>query len=221
MFRLGVILKDCPIHYAASHVETQWESTVKLLHIDSSILGENSASRTLTREIVSRWRAGHPHIEVKYLDLAAAAQLPHLTAGSLAQADQAEAARNAEALSDFLAADVVVLGAPTYNFSIPSQLKAWIDRITVAGKTFRYTASGPQGLAGGKRLIVAVSRGGVYPPNAPGEFVESYLKFVFGFLGIEDIGFVRAEGLAISPEHRQTGLNAALAAIEAPLAVAA
>jgi len=194
---------------------------VKLLHIDSSILGENSASRTLTREIVSRWRAGHPHIEVKYLDLAAAAQLPHLTAGSLAQADQAEAARNAEALSDFLAADVVVLGAPTYNFSIPSQLKAWIDRITVAGKTFRYTASGPQGLAGGKRLIVAVSRGGVYPPNAPGEFVESYLKFVFGFLGIEDIGFVRAEGLAISPEHRQTGLNAALAAIEAPLAVAA
>ncbi len=194
---------------------------MKLLHIDSSILGENSASRTLTREIVSRWRAGHPHIEVKYLDLAAAAQLPHLTAGSLAQADQAEAARNAEALSDFLAADVVVLGAPTYNFSIPSQLKAWIDRITVAGKTFRYTASGPQGLAGGKRLIVAVSRGGVYPPNAPGEFVESYLKFVFGFLGIEDIGFVRAEGLAISPEHRQTGLNAALAAIEAPLAVAA
>jgi len=196
------------------------ESAVKLLHIDSSILGENSASRTLTREIVSRWRAAHPHLEVKYLDLAGA-QLPHLTAGSLAQADQAEAARNAEALSDFLAADVLVLGAPTYNFSIPSQLKAWIDRITVAGKTFRYTASGPQGLAGGKRVIVAISRGGVSAPNAPGEFVESYLKFVFAFLGIDDIGFVRAEGLAISPEHRQTGLNAALAAIEAPLAVAA
>ena len=70
-------------------------------------------------------------------------------------------------------------------------------------------------------MIIALSRGGVYPPNAPGEFVESYLKFVFTFLGIDDIGFVRAEGLAISPEHRQTGLNAALAAIEAPLAVAA
>ena len=193
---------------------------MKLLHIDSTILGENSASRTLTREIVSRWRAAHPRIQVKYLDLAAA-ELPHLSGGSLAQADQTEAARNAEALSDFLAADVVVLGAPTYNFSIPSQLKAWIDRITVAGKTFRYTASGPQGLAGGKQVIVAISRGGVYPPNAPGEFVESYLRFIFGFLGIEDVGFVRAEGLAISPEHRQTGLSAALAAIEAPLAVAA
>jgi FMN-dependent NADH-azoreductase len=100
-----------------------------------------------------------------------------------------------------------------YNFSIPSQLKAWIDRITVAGKTFRYTESGPQGLAGGKQVIVAISRGGIYAPNAPGEFAESYLKFLFGFLGIDSVTFVRAEGLALSPEHRRTGIDAALAAI--------
>jgi FMN-dependent NADH-azoreductase len=193
---------------------------VKLLHLDSSILGDNSASRALTGEIVSRWRSAQPDIEVKYVDLAAEG-LPHLSGNSLAQADKVEAARNAEALADFLAADVVVVGAPMYNFSIPSQLKAWVDRITIAGKSFRYTASGPQGLAGGKQVVVAVSRGGVYAPNAPGEFVESYLKFVFGFLGIDNVTFVRAEGLAISPEHRRAGMDAALAAIEAPLAWAA
>jgi FMN-dependent NADH-azoreductase len=193
---------------------------MKLLHIDSSILADNSASRTLTREIVSRWQAARPDTEVKYLDLAAE-ELSHLSGKHLAQADEAEAARSAQALEDFLAADVVVIGAPMYNFSIPSQLKAWIDRITVAGKTFRYTASGPQGLAGGKQVVVAVSRGGVYGPKAAGEFVEPYLKFIFGFLGIEAVTFVRAEGLAISPEHRQAGMNAALAAIQAPLARAA
>jgi FMN-dependent NADH-azoreductase len=193
---------------------------MRLLHIDSSILGENSASRAVTREIVSRWRAAQPDIEVQYLDLAAQ-DLPHLSGKSLAQVDKLEAARNAAMLVDFLAADVIVIGAPMYNFSIPSQLKAWIDRITIAGKTFRYTDSGPEGLAGGKQIVVALSRGGVYAPNAPGEFVESYLKFVFGFLGVNNVAFVRAEGLAISPEHRRAGMDAALAAIEAPLAWAA
>jgi FMN-dependent NADH-azoreductase len=193
---------------------------VKLLHIDSSILGENSASRAVTREIVSRWRAARPDIEVQYLDLAAQ-ELPHWSGKSLAQTNEAEAARDADQLADFLAADVLVIGAPMYNFSIPTQLKAWIDRIMIKGKTFRYTASGPQGLAGGKQIVVAVSRGGVYPANAPGEFAETYLRFVFGFLGIDNVTFVRAEGLGISPEHRQAGMNAARAAIEAPFALAA
>ena len=185
---------------------------MKVLHIDSSILGEGSATRALTREIVGRLKEQHPEATVTYLDLAAEA-LPHLSGKSLARSDELEGARNAAALEEFQAADVLVIGAPIYNFSIPSQLKAWIDRITVAGKTFRYTASGPEGLAGGKQVIVAVARGGVSAPQ--GEFGESYLKFLFAFLGIKDVRFVRAEGLAISPEHRAASLAAARAAIAA------
>jgi FMN-dependent NADH-azoreductase len=185
---------------------------MKVLHIDSSILGEGSASRQLTREIVARWTAAHPGAEVTYLDLAAEA-LPHLSQKSLARADELEAERNAQALEQFLASDVIVLGAPVYNFTIPTQLKAWIDRITVAGKTFRYTANGPEGLAGNKEVIVAITRGGVQRADA--EFGESYLKFLFGFLGIRNVRFVRAEGLRISPEHREASLSAARAAIAA------
>jgi FMN-dependent NADH-azoreductase len=194
--------------------------TVTLLHIDSSILGESSTSRQLTREIVSRWHARYPDLEVKYTDLAAQA-LPHFSGKSLSAEATDETAGNAAALEDFLAADVIVIGAPMYNFSIPSQLKAWIDRITVAGKTFRYTESGPKGLAGGKKVIVAISRGGVYGPQAPGEFAESYLRFLFGFLGVESVSFVRAEGLALSPERRRAGIDSALAAIEDTVAQAA
>lgn len=193
---------------------------MKLLHIDSSILGKGSASRALTSEIVARWRAAQPKIEVTYRDLAAR-ELPHLTHAAFTRADELEAARNAAVLDEFLAADVIVIGAPLYNFSIPSQLKAWIDRILVAGKTFRYTASGPEGLAKGKRVIVAISRGRVYAPGHPGEFGESYLRFLFGFLGITDVTFVRAEGLSISPEHREAAVSAARSAIAAPEELAA
>jgi FMN-dependent NADH-azoreductase len=193
---------------------------MKILQIDSSILGANSASRRLTGELVSQLRAENPDAEVQYLDLAADA-LPHLSGDSLAQSDLAEAARNVQTLSDFLAADVIVLGVPMYNFGVPSQLKAWIDRVLVAGKTFRYTAAGPEGLAKGKRVLVGVSRGGVYPAGATGEFAESYLKHVFGFIGIDDVTFVRAEGLALSPEHRERNLTTAIASIRTPVAQAA
>ena len=193
---------------------------MKLLHIDSSIQGEASASRAVTREIVARWKTAQPDVQVTYRDLAAQA-LPHFSHSALTGADELEVARNTAALEEFLSADVVVIGAPLYNFSIPSQLKAWIDRISVRGKTFRYTEKGPEGLAGGKDVIVAVSRGGVYAPNAPGEFGESYLKHLFGFLGIKDVTFVRAEGLALSPQHREAGIRAALGAIATPAAQAA
>ena len=192
---------------------------MKLLHIDSSIQGEASASRALTGEIVARWKAARPRAQVVYRDLAAEA-LPHLSLAALKRADELVAARNASVLEEFLAADVVVIGAPLYNFSVPSQLKAWIDRIAVAGKTFRYTASGPEGLARGKKVIVVISRGGVYGPNAS-EFGESYLRFLFGFLGVDDVTFVRAEGLGLSAEHRQAALQAARAAIASPEALAA
>ncbi|HTX24919.1 MAG TPA: NAD(P)H-dependent oxidoreductase [Steroidobacteraceae bacterium] len=193
---------------------------MQLLHIDSSIQGEASASRKLTREIVARWRGAIPNLEVKYLDLAAES-VPHLTGRPGASGDAPHEAHNAELLRDFLAADVIVIGAPMYNFTVPTQLKAWIDRILVAGKTFRYTASGPEGLAGGKRVIIAISRGSIYPQDGAGEYAETYLRYVFAFIGITEVAFVRAEGLAISPESRQKGLNAALAAIPAPEALAA
>jgi FMN-dependent NADH-azoreductase len=193
---------------------------MKVLHIDSSILGDNSASRVLSKEIVSRLLADHPGARVKYLDLAAAA-LPHLSGRSLAQLDPQESAQDAQALDDFLAADVIVIGAPMYNFSIPSQLKAWIDRVVVKGKTFRYTQAGPEGLAKGKRVLVGLARGSVYAAGSPAEFAESYLKHVFGFIGVPDVEFIRAEGLGLSPEHREKGIYAALAAIREPIAAAA
>jgi FMN-dependent NADH-azoreductase len=193
---------------------------MKLLHIDSSILGDNSASRVLSREIVSSLSAEYPDAEIKYLDLAATA-LPHLSGRSLAQLDQEESAQSAQALGDFLAADAIVIGVPMYNFTIPSQLKAWIDRVVVAGKTFRYTPAGPEGLAKGKRVFVGLARGNVYGPGSPAEFAESYLKHVFGFIGVTDVKFIRAEGLALSPEHREKGMNAALATIREPVAAAA
>ena len=192
---------------------------MKLLHVDSSILGERSASRTVTAAIVARWQAAVPDVEVTRLDLAAET-MPHLSGQSLAH-DGTEAERDDRVLADFLASDVIVIGAPMYNFTVPTQLKAWIDRILVAGKTFRYTESGPVGLAGTKRVIVAISRGGLYPQGATGEYAETYLRHVLAFIGITDVTFVRAEGLAISPQRRQIGLDAALASIPSPRSLAA
>jgi FMN-dependent NADH-azoreductase len=192
---------------------------MKLLHVDSSILGQNSASRELSAAIVARWQDTVPGLELVYRDLDAT-PLPHLSGASLAAADPAEATAAAQALQEFLDADIVVVGAPMYNFGIPSTLKAWIDRLAVAGKTFHYTEQGPKGLAGGKQVIVASSRGGFHA-GAPSDFQEPYLRFVFGFFGIDDVEFVRAEGLAVSPQHRSDGLAAAHASIRTPLAAAA
>lgn len=185
---------------------------MKLLHIDSSINGNNSASRKLTQQIVSAWVAKHADTQVEYLDLVAHAP-NHFTVTAMAprtgqtedlSAEQiAENAVSEKLVSQFLAADVVVMGAPFYNFSIPTQLKAWIDRIAQPGRTFRYTANGPEGLAKGKTVIVASSRGGVYSTTEAMqalEHQESYLKVVLGFFGITDVRFVRAEGLGLGPE---------------------
>jgi FMN-dependent NADH-azoreductase len=195
---------------------------MKLLHLDSSILGENSASRALSAAIVARWQADVPGLEVLRRDLAGEHALPHLDGASLAKTEPAEAARSARALEEFLAADAIVIGAPMYNFGIPSQLKAWIDRVMVAGKTFRYTAEGPQGLAGNKKVIVAATYGGQHPADSGRNFVEPYLRQVFGFIGIEDVEFVEAAGLAVSPEQRTLALEAAERRIESiPLPLAA
>jgi FMN-dependent NADH-azoreductase len=192
---------------------------MKLLHLDSSVLADNSASRDVSAAIVARLREADPTVQVSYRDLAAE-PLPHLSGAHLAAAAgapvsdavKAEVAASVAVLEEFLASDVVVIGTPMYNFSVPTQLKAWIDRVCVAGKTFRYTEKGPEGLLGGKRLIVAISRGNVYSPGAPAapnDFQEPYLRAVFGFLGITDIAFVRAEGIAFGPEQRKAALEGA------------
>ena len=193
---------------------------MKLLHLDSSILGQHSASRELGAAIVARWQRDVRGLEVTYRDLAAN-PLPHLSGGSLAQTNADEAATAAAVMDEFLSADVVVVGAPMYNFGIPSQLKAWIDRVAVAGKTFRYTADGPQGLAGGKQVIVAATYGGKHPVESGRNFVEPYLRQVFAFLGIDDVEFVSADGLSVSPEQRVTSISAARARIDVALPLAA
>lgn len=203
---------------------------MNILHIDSSILGDNSVSRSLTAKAVARY-AG-PDATVTYRDLALT-PLSHLTGEHFAAraldpaerspAQAAELAAGEAALDEFLAADVIVVGAPMYNFSIPSQLKAWIDRVSVNGRTFRYTADGPEGLAKGKKLVIVSSRGGVYSEGAAKvmDHQESYLGAVFGFLGITDIELVRAEGVNISPEQRRSSVEAAEAALARALPKAA
>ncbi len=186
---------------------------MKLLHLDSSVLGANSASRALSAAIVARLRAEHPGLEVTYRDLAAQS-LPHYT--PLLGESHPCMRHNAEILDEFLAADIVVIGAPMYNFSVPTQLKAWIDRILIAGKTFRYGEHGPQGLSGGKRVIVASARGGAYRGDTAmaADFQERYLRHVFRFIGIDEIEIVRAEGLNLGAEQRESALRRAQALIE-------
>jgi FMN-dependent NADH-azoreductase len=188
---------------------------MKLLHIDTSALGENSISRRLSEAIVGRFRASHRDLEVIRYDLDAD-PLPHLTARVLSGQDASAAARGQQTLEDFLAAEVIVIGVPMYNFSVPSTLKAWIDRIAVAGKTFRYGANGAEGLAGGKRVILAIAQGGVHAAGGASDFQESYLRFLFGFLGIDDVEVVRAQGVNLSGEHRSRALAAALDALPDP-----
>ncbi|MEO6359175.1 MAG: NAD(P)H-dependent oxidoreductase [Sphingomicrobium sp.] len=174
-----------------------------ILKIDSSITGENSVSRILTARIVDQLRAARPDARIVERDLVSE-PLDHLTLPAFA---------DAAILDEFLSAETIVIGAPMYNFSLSSQLKAWIDRILVAGRTFRYTPEGPEGLAGGRRVIVALSRGGFYEDGSPLEHLETYLRGVFGFIGIEP-EFVHADGINYGPEQREAGIASGLAQVE-------
>ena len=199
---------------------------MKLLHVDSSILGDNSVSRAMSKAVVERLRALYPDLAVTTRDLGAS-PISHLSGAYLSgqsaevkhdQAMQDDLAIGGTALDEFLATDILVLGSPMYNFSIPSQLKSWIDRIVIAGKTFRYGAQGAEGLAGGKRVILALSRGGAYSADSPFaafNFQEPYLKAVFGFIGLPHVETFVAERVAVSPEQRQRALDEALAQIAA------
>ena len=193
---------------------------MKILHVDSSILGDVSVSRQISAAIVARLKAESPGAEVVYRDLAAA-PISHLSGAYLAgqsadvkhdQALQEDVELGGKALAEFQASDTIVLGVPMYNFAVPSQLKAWVDRILVAGQTFRYTATGAEGLVHGKRAFLGISRGGMYEgtPAAAVEHQESWLKAVFNFIGVKDVEVVRAEGIAYGPEQREKSLKAAL-----------
>lgn len=200
---------------------------MKLLHIDSSITGTDSVSRTLTRNAVAQWVKDHPDTQVEYLDLAAKAP-SHLSTDSLGfrlppssealtEVQRRENELSEALVSQFLAADVVVIGAPLYNFSIPTQLKAWIDRLAQAGRTFKYTEAGAVGLAGGKTVIIALSRGGIYSTSDAGramEHQESYLQTIFGFFGITDIRIVRAEGMNLGGDTREQAMASAMDTIK-------
>tara|TARA_B100001123_G_scaffold444470_1_gene593410 strand:+ start:1426 stop:2058 length:633 start_codon:yes stop_codon:yes gene_type:complete len=204
---------------------TNPSTPVKLLHIDSSILGEHSVSRTLSADITRAVQQQHPESAVTYRDLAQH-PLAHLSGAHLSASSgnipddaafKADIETGAAVLEEFLAADIIILGAPMYNFTIPTQLKAWVDRICVAGKTFRYTANGAEGLAGGKKIFIAISRGGFYGKDTPlidFEHQESYLRILFNFLGITDLTFIRAEGLSTGEEARNAALTHAKLEIE-------
>ena len=200
---------------------------MKLLHIDSSILGDGSVTREVGAAVVARLRAG-AECTVTYRDLAAE-DPPHITpavlpashplaalAGPLDGPAQATRAASQAMLDEFLAADVVVIGAPMYNFTIPSQLKAWIDRIVIPGQTFRYGPGGPEGLVKSKRVLITIARGGFYGPETAyvsAEHAESYLRSVFGFIGVVDLEFILAEGLSVGAESKSKALRSARDAV--------
>ena len=196
---------------------------MNLLHLDASILGEQSVSRRLTSELVEALRLATPEpVSVHYRDLAAApvpafdGELMAARAAPAAERTprQAELARDADAvLAEFVAADTLVIGAPMYNFAIPAQLKAWIDLITVAGVTFRYGAQGPEGLMAGKRALIVATAGGQHAGRPSGVAHADYLVRLLGFLGIDDVRVLTAEGLAMGPQVREPAIAAAQAGI--------
>ncbi|WP_444436639.1 FMN-dependent NADH-azoreductase [Pseudomonas sp. A6] len=186
----------------------------RVLVIESSARQQGSVSRQLTAEFIANWRAAHPADEIQVRDLALE-QVPHLDADLLggwmkpaeqhSAAEQAALQRSNLLTGELLAADVLVLAAPMYNFAIPSTLKSWLDHVLRAGVTFKYTETGPQGLLGGKRAYILTSRGGVYA-GGPLDHQEPYLRQALAFIGIHDVTFVHAEGLNMGAEFAEKGL---------------
>jgi FMN-dependent NADH-azoreductase len=197
---------------------------MKILHLDSSALGENSASRALSAKVAAAWKSANPNAVIRHRDLGAEAP-QHLSPsyfaiGATPEADRSEAQVSELKFSDalieeFLAADALIIGAPLYNFTIPSGLKAWIDRVVVAGKTFKYGAEGPVGLAGEKKVVIVATSGGKYA-ESPVDFAHvGHLKQVLNFIGLKDVTVIRAAGLNMGPESRAEAIAEAEAAIAA------
>lgn len=191
----------------------------RILVIESSARQQGSVSRELTQQFIANWQAAHPADQVQVRDLAAE-PVPHLDATLLGgwmtpseqqnDAEKAALARSNQLTDELLAADVLVLAAPMYNFAIPSTLKAWLDHVLRAGVTFKYTETGPQGLLTGKRAFVLTARGGIYAGSAL-DHQEPYLRQALAFVGIHDVQFIHAEGLNLGAEFSQKGLAQARA----------
>lgn len=191
----------------------------RVLIVESSARQQGSISRQLTAEFIAQWRAAHPADEVVVRDLAQES-VPHLDSDLLGgwmkpadqqnDAERAALARSNRLTEELLAADVLVLAAPMYNFGIPSTLKAWLDHVLRAGVTFKYTETGPQGLLSGKRAFVLTARGGVYA-GGPLDHQEPYLRQALAFIGIHDVTFIHAEGLNMGAEFQEKGVAQARA----------
>lgn len=186
---------------------------MKILHIDSSILGDQSVSRKLSEAAVARLRSLSPSPEVVYRDLAAA-PIPHFSIGpGTGSGGPGDAEILNQVLDEVIEADVIVIGAPMYNFSVPSQLKSWLDALVVPGRTFNYSEAGVEGLLGSKRVVIASSRGGVYPADSAASALdhqESLLRGLLGFLGITRIEVVRAEGVRMGEGTAMAAIATAL-----------
>ncbi len=194
-----------------------------VLIIESSARQQGSFSRQLTQQFISQWQAAHPADQVTLRDLALN-PVPHLDANLLGGWMKPEALRNADEQSslqrsneltdELLAADVLMLAAPMYNFAIPSTLKAWLDHVLRAGVTFKYTETGPQGLLTGKKAYVLTARGGLYA-GSTSDHQEPYLRQVLAFVGIHDVTFIHAEGMNLGGDFQEKGLNQAKASLSA------
>jgi FMN-dependent NADH-azoreductase len=197
---------------------------MKILHLDSSVLGDNSVSKALTAKVAAAWKGAAPHAVVRHRDLGTEAP-QHLSPGYFAigatPEDQRSESQTSELklsdalIEEFIAADALIIGAPLYNFTIPSGLKAWIDRVVVAGKTFKYSAEGPTGLAGEKKVVIVATSGGKYADTPVDAAHVGHLKTVLGFVGLKDVTVVRAAGLNMGPESREAALADADAQIAA------
>jgi len=191
----------------------------RVLIIESSARQQDSISRQLTQQFISQWKAAHPADEITVRDLAKS-PVPHLDINLLggwmkpqeqrSEIEQASLERSNELTDELLAADVLVLAAPMYNFAIPSTLKAWLDHVLRAGVTFKYTDTGPQGLLTGKQAYVLTARGGLYAGGTQ-DHQEPYLRQVLAFIGIHDVNFIHAEGLNMGGDFHEKGLNQAKA----------
>lgn len=187
--------------------------------IESSARKQGSVSRQLTEQFIATWQAAHPADQIKVRDLAVD-QVPHLDANLLggwmtpveqqSEAEQAALALSNQLTDEVLAADVLVLAAPMYNFAIPSTLKAWLDHVLRAGVTFKYTETGPQGLLSGKRAFVLTARGGIYAGSTQ-DHQEPYLRQALAFIGIHDVTFINAEGLNLGGDFLEKGVSQAKA----------
>jgi FMN-dependent NADH-azoreductase len=198
----------------------------KILHINSSVRSTGSLSRQLGAEFVAKLQAADASTTVVTRDLATT-PVPHLnelvmgayfTPAEQRNAEQAHAIKTSDTLVDeLLAADTIVIGAPMYNFSVTSGLKAWIDAIARAGRTFQYGANGPEGLATGKKVYVFIASGGAYSegPAAAYDHLTTYLRAVLGFLGMTDVTFIVAEGVAMGEEAVAAAIAKSRTQIEA------